>query len=162
MNIIPWRNKSVERRGESPFDTSLARLRDEMDYLFDRFFGGWGTGPMESLPARFGWGPRLDLAETENEITVKAEVPGVDPADVDLRVEGNLLMIRGEKKQEKEENRRDYHYVERQYGSFQRTVQLPGSADPNKVDASYKDGVLTVSIGKKPEAKAKKIAVRSA
>jgi HSP20 family protein len=162
MSIIPWKNKSIQRRGDDWFDMPLARFREEMDNLFERFFGeGWGPSALESWPARFGYGPRLDLAETENDVTLKAELPGVDPKEVDIRVEGNMLTIRGEKKQEKDEKRKDYHYVERQYGSFHRSVQLPSSVDPAKIDASFKDGVLTVTMAKKPEAKAKKITVRT-
>jgi HSP20 family protein len=162
MSIIPWKNKSVERRGDDWLETPLARFRDEMDNLFERFFGErWGPSALEAWPARFGFGPRIELAETENDICLKVELPGVDPKDVDIRVEGNVLSLRGEKKQEKEEKKKDYHYVERQYGGFQRSVQLPSSVDANKIDASYKDGVLTVTIAKKPEAKAKKITVRT-
>jgi HSP20 family protein len=162
MNVVPWRNKT-EDRIETAFDSALSRFRHEMDSFFDRFFGGgWGPPALESLPARFGYGPRIDLAETDTEVTIKAELPGIDPKEVDLRVEGNTLTLRGEKRQEREEKRRDYRYVERQYGSFQRSIQLPGSVDPEKVDASYKDGILTVIIAKRPEARAKRITVRNA
>jgi len=163
MSIIPWKSKSRESRGDEWPDTPLAKFRDEMDRLFDRFLGEpWGASPFESLPARFGFGPRIDLAETENDISLKAELPGVDPKDLDIRVEGSLLTIRGEKKQETQEKRKDYHYVERQYGSFHRTVQLPSTVDPDKVDAVFKDGVLSVTIAKRPDAKAKRVTVRNA
>ena len=162
-SIIPWKNKSSQNR-EDWIETPLARLRDEMDNLFERFLGeGWGPSTMmENWPARFGMGPRIDMSETENELVVKAELPGVDPKDVDIRVEGNMLTIRGEKRQEKDERHKDFHRVERQYGGFQRTIHLPSSVDSNKVDASYKDGVLSITIGKRPDAKAKKITVRTA
>ncbi|HVP13050.1 MAG TPA: Hsp20/alpha crystallin family protein, partial [Phycisphaerae bacterium] len=117
MNLIPWKQKREERTEEAGTWAPLARFRSEMDNLFDRFFGEtWGTSMLESLPARMGWGPRLDLAESENEITVRAEVPGMDPNDVNIEVVGNTLTIRGEKKQHKEEKRENYFYVERQYG----------------------------------------------
>src|SRR5437016_14425778 len=102
MNILPWKNRSIQRRDGDP----IVRLRDEMESVFDQFMGDWGLAPNRT-PA----GPSIDLAESENEVTVKAELPGVNPKDVDIRVEGNLLTIRGEKKQESEEKRRDYHYV---------------------------------------------------
>lgn len=160
MNIIPWLSKREDRRSGPSAESSITRFRDEMDHLFERFF----TDPfgMEPFGGRFAFGPRLDLAESDNDVIVKAELPGIDPKEVDLRVEGNLLTIRGEKKQEKEEKRRDYHYVERQYGSFHRSVQLPTSVDPDKVEAAYKDGVLTITIAKRPDAKAKRISVKSA
>lgn len=162
MNIIPWRNKSIQRGADDPFDAPLTRMRQEMDQLFDRFLGGWGPNLMENFGSQLAWGPRLDLAESESDITVKAEIPGVEPGEVDVRVEGNTLTLRGEKKREKEEKRKDYHYVERQYGAFHRSVLLPSSADPARVDAAFKDGVLTVTIAKRPEAKAKKIPVKTA
>jgi len=162
MNLIPWRPKGLERAGES-VDNALVRFRGEVENLFDRFFrDAWGTSALESLPARFGWGPRMDLAESENDVVVKVELPGIDPKNVEIDVTGTVLTIRGEKKQEKEERKRDYHYVEREYGSFSRSVQLPASVDPNQVDAAYKDGLLTVTLGKRPEAKPKRITVRHA
>ncbi len=159
MNIIPWLSKREDRLGTASPENAVARLRNEMDQLFERFF----TASFGSLPDRGQsvFGPRVDLAESDNEITIKAELPGINPNDVDLRVEGNVLMIRGEKEQEKEEQRRNFHYVERQYGSFQRSVPLPMGVDPDKVEASYKDGVLTVTIAKRPDAKARRIAVKA-
>jgi|ERR1043166_226442 HSP20 family protein len=153
MNIIPWKNRSLQRRDGDP----IVRLRDEMESVFDQFMGDWGMALFNRTPT----GPSVDLAESENEVTVKAELPGVNPKDVDIRVEGNLLTIRGEKKQESEEKRRDYHYVERQYGMFHRSIQLPSSVDDSKTDARYKDGVLTITMPKRPDAKAKKVSVRT-
>ncbi|HKQ48636.1 MAG TPA: Hsp20/alpha crystallin family protein [Phycisphaerae bacterium] len=162
MNITPWRNKRDQRIDSEGGTTALTRFRDEMDHLFERFFGDtWPLGAMEGLTGRSGMGPRIDLAETENDITLKADLPGVDPKEVDVQVVGNMLTIRGEKKLEKEDKKRDYHFVERQYGSFQRSLQLPTTVDPNKVDALFKDGVLTVTIAKRPEARPKRIAVKN-
>ncbi len=160
MNIIPWLSKREDNRGGSIPESGITRFRDEMDHLFDRFF--MDPFGMEHTAGRFGLGgPRLDLAESDHDVVVKAELPGIDPKEVDLRVEGNMLTIRGEKKQEKEEKRRDYHYVERQYGSFHRSVQLPSTVDPDKVEAAYKDGVLTITIAKRAEARARRISVKS-
>lgn len=162
MNITPWRNKRDQRIDSDGGTTALTRLRDEMDHLFERFFGdAWPLGAMEGLMGRSGMGPRIDLAETDNDITLKADLPGVDPKEVDVQVVGNMLTIRGEKKLEKEDKKRDYHFVERQYGSFQRSLQLPTSVDPDKVDASFKDGVLTVTMAKRPDARPKRIAVKN-
>ena len=144
-------------------ETSLARFRDEMETMFDRFFRDpWGTSLWESLPARVGWGPRMDLAETENELTITAEVPGVDPRELQIDVTGGVLTLRGEKKHEKEEKRKNYHYTECHYGSFQRSVQLPSTVDSEKEDAAFKDGVLTITLAKRADAKPKKITVRNA
>jgi len=162
MSIIPWRNKRENRNGATAEEHPLARLRVEMDHLFERFWRDpGGSSFADLLPSGVGVGLRLNLAESENEVTVTAELPGVDPKDVEISVTDNLLTIRGEKKQEKEEKKRNYHYVERSFGSFHRSIPLPSSVDSNKVDAHYKNGVLTVTLQKRPEAKPKRIAVKT-
>ena len=161
MNLIPWRNKHEDRTGGRAGERPLASLRGEIDNLFDRFFhDSWGSSVFEGLPARFGAAPRVDVSESEDEVRVRAELPGVDPKEVEIKVVGSMLTISGEKQEDREEKRRNYHYVERQFGSFSRTVQLPTSVDPDKVDASFKNGVLTVLVGKRPDAKPKRITVR--
>jgi HSP20 family protein len=160
MNIIPWRNKRDERAITRPA-AGLPRLRAEFDELFDRFFRDpWGLELADWFGGEGAWGPRLDLSESDKEVTIRAELPGIEPDDVEINVTGNVLTLRGEKKQEHEEKKRDYHYVERQYGSFHRSVQLPAGVDPDKVDAAYKNGVLTVTIAKRPDALPKKIKVK--
>jgi len=160
MNLIPWRNKREDTGGGVREAHPLARLRDEMDHAFERFWHDpWSASLADVFPSRSGLGLRMNLAESENDITLTAELPGVDPKDVDISVSNNVLTIRGEKKEEKEDKKRNYHYVERSYGSFHRSVQLPNSADPDKVDASYKNGILTVTLQKRPDAKPKRIAV---
>jgi len=162
MNLIPWKNKGEDKGNVTVEDRPLVRLRDEMEHLFDRFWQEpWNTGLAEAFPAISSLGLRLNLAESENEVTVTAEVPGIDPKDVDISVSNNLLTIRGEKKQDKEEKKRNYHYIERSYGSFHRSIQLPSTVDSSKVDAKYKDGILTVTLRKRPEAKPKRITVKT-
>ncbi|HPD31373.1 MAG TPA: Hsp20/alpha crystallin family protein [Phycisphaerae bacterium] len=162
MNLIPWRNKREARNGSRTEAPPLARLRSEMDQLFERFWRDpWSTSLADLMPAGVGVGLRLNLAESENDVTLTAELPGVDPKDVEISVSDNMLTISGEKKQEKEEKKRNYHYVERSFGSFRRSIQLPSSVDPNKVDATYRNGVLTVTLQKRPDAKPKRIAVKS-
>ena len=157
MNLVPWRNKSELDR-----ETGSSRLRDDMDTLFERFMGRTlARDFFEPLLGMSSSGLRLDLSETDTEITARVELPGIDPKDVDVRVEGNALLISGEKKVDKEEKKRNYHFVERQYGSFSRRVQLPSTVDSNKVEATYKDGILTVIIGKRPEAQPRRIEVRA-
>lgn len=163
MNLIPWRNKRTNSNGGSAGETSLARLRSEMDNLFDRFFQDpWAMDFAGPLQSGWDWGPRTDLAESDTEVTVTAELPGVDPRDVEIDVSGNLLTIHGEKKQEHHEKKRNYRYSERRFGSFHRSIQLPSYVDPDKVDASYKNGTLTVTLAKRPDARPKKITVRQA
>jgi HSP20 family protein len=153
MNLIPWKNKS---EGNGGFENAMTRFRSEMDDLFGRFMGPMGSGIGQGL----GW-PSLDMAETDKDITVTAELPGVDPKEIEINVTGTVLTLRGEKKNEHEEESSDYHYVERHYGSFHRSVQLPSSVESDKVDATYKDGVLTVRMPKHPGARPKKITVKS-
>jgi len=158
MSLIPWRRK---RANHDPLDLSLAQIRNEFDALFDRFFRDpWGFWETRSGSTSLSVLPRMDLAETENEVTVTMELPGVRPEDVDIRVTGDRLTVRGQKREQRSEKKRDYHFVERQFGSFQRTVQLPSTVDPDRVDATFKDGVLTITIAKHAEARPRQIKVR--
>jgi HSP20 family protein len=130
-------------------------FRQEMATLLDRFFGeenGNGT-------ALKTWTPRVDVEETDKEIIVKADLPGVDPKAVEVTVENGVLTVRGEKKEEKEEKKKDYHRIERFAGSFYRAVTLPPGADAEKVCATSANGVVTVTVPKKAEAQPKKIPV---
>ncbi len=161
MNLVPWRTKRDERDLSQP-ERGLSRLRNEMDNLFERFMRDpWSMDFSRDFPMG-GFGPAMDVDETEKEVTVRAELPGVDPKDVEINVTGTTLSVRGEKKQEREEKKKDYHFVERQFGSFHRAVQLPTSIDADKVDASFKNGVLTVVVQKRPEAQPKRIEVKKA
>jgi len=151
MSLLPmWR-----REERNP----VASLETEMNRLFDDFFGG--RSPMRSLgDGRESFLPAIDVRETEDKVIVEAELPGMDPKDVDIKIDGDTLVISGERRQEKEQKTKGYHRVERSYGRFQRELELPYGADPEKVDATYKNGVLTVEIAKKEEAKRKTIPVK--
>ncbi len=148
FNLIPKRKKEDL---PTPFDKRL-------DSLFDGGFGGnWFDAP-----ARFFEDiafPKVDVGESKKEITVNAEIPGVDSKDIDVSIDGRLLTIRGEKKQEKEEKDSNYHRVERSYGSFRRTVSLPADVDEDKVEAKYKKGVLKIKLKKAKGSESKKIEV---
>jgi len=135
---------------------AIAGLQSEMNRLFENFFG------RSELPALFGgnvFAPAVDVVETKDAILVKAELPGIDSKDLDISITGDLLTIRGEKKSEREEKGKNFHRMERSYGSFTRTVEIPSYANTDKVLADYKDGVLTVSLAKKEEAKEKTVKV---
>ncbi len=142
--ISPWR----------PF-RELDRIKREMDRLWDSFF--------ERRPARVEevseWFPSLDVSETDSEYMVKVEVPGIDPKDINISLMNNLLTIKGEKKHEKEEKEENYHLVERSYGSFTRTIRLPSQVQNDKINATYKNGVLKVVLPKTEEAKKKEIKI---
>ncbi|NLX05912.1 MAG: Hsp20/alpha crystallin family protein [Phycisphaerae bacterium] len=160
MRLTKWRRPDesgqMERREEGP----IARFRDEMDRVFGRWLREMREEGFSSFGEAFERGPSVDVAESEDDVTVKADLPGVEASDLDLSVSGNTLTIRGEKKQEQEEKKRDYQFVERRYGSFCRNVTLPSPVDPDKVDATFKNGVLTVTMAKRPEAQTKKISVK--
>jgi HSP20 family protein len=108
------------------------------------------------------WTPSVDVSETPKEVIVKAELPGMDPKDIDVSVRGDILTLSGERKQETEEKGENFHRVERSYGSFSRSVKLPAEVDSGKVDATYKDGVLRITMPKTKEAATKKIQVKAA
>jgi HSP20 family protein len=135
----------------------LEKGRGEMDRLWDSFFE---TRPFKQKGTPEAWMPSLDVSETKNEIVVKAELPGIDPKEIDLSLNDGVLTIKGEKRQEKEEKEADYHLVERSYGSFTRLVRLPEEVKEDKISATYKDGVLRVTLPKSEEAKKKEIKIK--
>ena len=109
--------------------------------------------------------PSLDIKDTDDKYIVSIEVPGVTKDDIDLRLEGNILTVHGEKKQEKKQDKENYHRIERHYGSFERVLTLPHDADVNNIDANFKDGVLTIHIKRKAissQKEGKKIEVKTA
>lgn len=105
------------------------------------------------------WSPAVDVFETDQNLVVKAELPGIDPKDVEIRVENNTLFLKGQRKFENEVKEENYHRIERSYGSFTRTFALPGSVDAEKVSAEYKSGVLTLTLPKRKEAMPKTIKI---
>jgi HSP20 family protein len=137
--------------------TLMGRFRQEMEDLFERFFDepfGDGVRPAEKM-----WTPSVDLAETDTELTVKADLPGVDPKEVSVSIQNGALVLHGERKIEETKEEKEFKRVERFFGSFYRSIPLPPAADMGKVTAEAVNGVLTVHVPKKPEAQPKKIAV---
>lgn len=135
--------------------TSLGK---EMDRLFDRF-----SEPVwPEMPALGDWAPTLDISENKDAVTVKAELPGVEHKDIAVSVQDGVLTIKGEKQAEKEEKDKRYHRVERSYGAFYRSVRLPAAVEAGKVTAAFKDGVVTITLPKAPEAKGTMIPVKAA
>jgi HSP20 family protein len=170
--------KSKEQKGGTPATTGggehpMMEFRRQMDRLFDDFsnyfrmpgFGSLGRMPVE--PEIFGGGAGLvdvkfDVSESDKEIEVSAEVPGMEEKDIDVEVSAGILTIKGEKKHEEEKKEKNYYLSERRYGSFRRSFRLPDSVDEDNISATFEKGVLKVTLPKKPEAvsKAKKIEVR--
>jgi HSP20 family protein len=131
----------------------LSSLRRDMERVFEDFSRDFGWGP--PVTAGMAVAPRVDVSETDTEIKLEAELPGVDEKDVEVVLSDGRLTIKGEKKQEKEEKKKDFHLVERSYGSFARSIALPFEADPDQVKAKFANGVLTITVPKPPEVKAK-------
>ncbi|MBM3243040.1 Hsp20/alpha crystallin family protein [Candidatus Poribacteria bacterium] len=151
MALIRWRDRGWPFR-------ELDELREEMDRLFDRTFG-------RAVPARHegrivrGWMPTIDMFEREDEVVVRAEIPGMSKEEIDISTLGNTLTISGERKAEAEVKEDNYYCCERSYGRFQREITLPQGVDAEKIKASYKNGILEVTLPKKEETKPKKIEV---
>lgn len=167
---LPTRTETREPAAPAawqPFET----LRQEMERMFDDFRADFGGSPFRrgrlSLEPFFKreWGrslsPAVDIVEKDNAYEVTAELPGMSDKDIEVKLAGGMLTIKGEKSEEKEEKKKDYYVSERRYGSFQRTFPVPEGVDSDKLEASVKNGVLTVTMPKSQEAKKKerKIAV---
>jgi HSP20 family protein len=133
------------------------RVRRDMDRLWNSFFEG-GLRRRGEEPGE--WFPSLDVSETKNNIVIKTEVPGLDPKDIDISLNEGVLTIKGEKKQEKEEKEENYYLIERSFGSFSRSIRLPGDVQGDKISASCKNGVLKVTLPKSEEAKKKEIKIK--
>jgi HSP20 family protein len=162
MTLIPWRAKRPDdTRGEQQLSATTG-FRTELDRLFDSFFHGtsnWDDRPWGALNA---WGPPLDVEETDKEVMVRAEIPGVSADDLQLAISGNALVISGEKKESTTKRpKKGYVYQERRYGSFRREVPLPSAVDADDVQAEYKDGVLHVRLKKSQEVLPKRIPVKT-
>jgi HSP20 family protein len=137
----------------------LVSIQDRMNRLFDEAFRGVSRSAEGDWALGGSWAPAVDVFEHEGNIVLKAELPGVDPKDVDIRVENNTLTLRGERHFDSEVKREDYHRVERSYGSFARSFSLPSVVAVDKIKAEYKDGVLRLTLPTKEEAKPKQIAI---
>jgi HSP20 family protein len=157
MNLIPWRSQPTLATTEFPFTA----LRNEMLELFDRFFNrSEPASPTGATPVA-AWVPRVDIVENDNEISIQAELPGVDTDDVELTVTGNLLTISGQREQSSEKKCEGYCYCERRYGSFRRSIELPDTTDRGKISAEHRNGVLCVHVPKAPGAEPRRINIRS-
>lgn len=152
--LIPW------KRGEIQSTTSAApftQMRSDWDRLFDRFLDDvWG--PAGTSSSR---GLVLDVSETDDALIVRAEIPGIDPKDVDVNLAGDVLTISGQKAEESGEERSRYHHTERRFGSFQRSLRLPVPVEAGGVEAECRNGLLTVTLRKAEALRPKKIAIRT-
>ncbi|MGH9355194.1 MAG: Hsp20/alpha crystallin family protein [Terriglobia bacterium] len=145
MAIVRW----------EPF-RDLLTTQDRFNRLFNQTFSNLAEDDPLSTK---GWAPPVDIFETDHNLVVKAELPGIDPKDVEVRVEDGTLYLTGERKHEKEVKEESYHRVERSYGAFTRSFRLPNSISTEDIKADYADGVLTLTMAKREEAKPKTIKI---
>lgn len=145
--LMRWNPRLIRRNLLSEFD----QMMDEMMRL---------TGREIDMPA--AWGVALDVAENDEEYTIQASIPGVDPSDVEITLEDNVLTVAGESKEEKESEGRTYHLRERRYGQFRRSVTLPTKVEADDVEAECRDGVLTIHVPKSEDVKPKRIQIKGA
>jgi HSP20 family protein len=149
MAIVRW----------EPF-RDLMGLQERMNRLFDESYRGTRTaGNADEWALGGSWAPAVDIYEQDGNIVMKAELPGVDPKAVDIRLENNTLTLRGERKLDKEVKEDNYHRVERAYGTFSRSFTLPTVVDQGNIKAEYKDGVLKLTLPKREEAKPRQIQI---
>ena len=146
MNLAPW----------DPL-RNLISLQDRMNRLFDESMHRQGSEGLE----RGTWMPPVDIYETESEIVLVAEIPGMDEKDVEVEVRDNILLLRGERKMENDVNKESYHRVERAYGGFQRSFTLPQSVDSGNIIATYSKGVLEIKMPKTKKVAAQQIRIVS-
>jgi HSP20 family protein len=162
-NLLP----TVWRRSESPLrraeDNPFFALHREMNQMFEDFFRGLEPSSFAGGRDAGSFSPSVDVREDEKEVTVKAELPGMDEKDIEVSLTDDTLTIKGEKKEEKEEKGEGYWQRETSYGTFRRVIPLPDGLDREKVDARFKNGILTVTVArlKNATAKEKRIAIKA-
>jgi HSP20 family protein len=166
-DLIPWKRREPDR--EEGGDELQVRqepflsFQEQMNRMFDDFFRGSGLEPLGAF--REGWdafSPRVEVVQTDQEIGVSAELPGLEEKDIHVGLSQNVLTISGEKTQEKETKGRNYLRAERSYGSFRRSIPLPGEVDASKADAVFRNGVLTITLPRKVKEQARKrIAIKA-
>ncbi|MCB0191477.1 MAG: Hsp20/alpha crystallin family protein [Anaerolineae bacterium] len=161
-NLAPWRWGERKVPVRSELQSSHGSLQLDFDRLFDDFFTtpfGLSMTPFSQSLGDFN--PTIDVSETDTEFKVSAELPGLSENDIDVSVDHNILTISGEKKAETEDKRENYYRVERSYGSFRRSIELPGEMDPDQIEATFKNGVLSITMPKPEQDQAKRITVKT-
>lgn len=146
----------LPRRIRHEMQHPVTRFQSEMNRLIDSFFGP--ESPERDLHVE--WAPSVDISETETDIMVKADLPGMDPGDLSVTISGNVLTISGEKKDERKETKGSYTTIERRHGKFQRSIILPSGLDADHAEAEFRNGVLSIKVPKTEQTRARKIPVK--
>ncbi|PID58333.1 molecular chaperone [candidate division KSB3 bacterium] len=147
--------QGIRRRGNIFRD--LSQMQEEMNRFFDDFFGEHQTHIAQGQ-----WIPSIDVSESDGEVLVKAELPGMTHEDIEVNLQDNVLTLKGEKKQEKHDDKECFHCLERSYGSFTRSFSLPAGVKAEQISATFKDGVLAITLPKSEEVQPKKISINTA
>jgi HSP20 family protein len=150
-SLIPWKKSNNQLAARQRELDPFLRLRQDIDQMFDGMLGDW-TGRMNLFDRAQSFMPIVDVHETAKEIRVTAELPGLDEKDIEVSLLDGALYIKGEKREEHEEEKGETYRCERQYGAFQRVIDLPSEVDSDKIKASFKKGVLKVTLPKTKEA----------
>ena len=148
-SIKPFIDRGIAGRLLEPF----ARMRNNMDHLIDEFPTSWSNFQLGGVPA-------VEMKEQESDYLITIEVPGISPAAIDLQVDRDMLIVKGEKKEEHEEKEADYVISERSYGAFERRIALPADAQVDKVEASSENGVLKITIPRSPDATSRRRVIK--
>ncbi|MBB5518618.1 Hsp20/alpha crystallin family protein [Amphiplicatus metriothermophilus] len=163
-DLVPWRRKKSGGALESPGGRALAirdggdrdpvlSLHRDLNTAFDRFFDRFERSFFGGAGVGFFSQPRADVAESDDAFRISIDLPGLDEKDIDVTLSGDALTIRGERREEREENEKGYFLHERSYGSFFRSIPLPPGVDPDRAKAEFKKGVLRITLPKSEEAK---------
>jgi len=147
----PWRRREMGEKREE--EHPVLFLQNEMSRLMDRFSRAFSGSEISEREEPWKFVPSVDVSETDNEIHVSAELPGMEEKDIDVSLSGNHLIIRGEKKTEKEKKDKQYYRKESSYGSFHRSIPLPTEVEEDKIEATFKKGVLKIDLPKSQEAR---------
>jgi len=143
----------IRQRGRDMF-SELTGMQQEMNRVFDEFFG-----ERQDDMAQCTWTPMVDVSETETELKIRAELPGLTLEQVEIHLQDNVLTLQGEKKQEQKEEHENFHRIERCYGTFSRSFTLPANVKTDAIQATFKNGILLITLPKVEEAKSKKIEI---
>lgn len=153
--LIPWARKGQEREAKGGDLSPIAALQRDMNQVFENFWSRFGQG-LGSLDWPWGGGDvKSDVVETDTAIEVSIELPGMEMKDIEVSVSDDMLTIKGEKKIDRQEDKKGYYLSERSYGAVYRAIPLPPGTDGTKAEASFKNGVLTIKLPQTPEAQAK-------
>jgi HSP20 family protein len=149
MNILPWRRKESQAPVHQEAELPLTRFERDMNRMFDDFFSGFGLAPSDF--GERGWSafnPQVDIVDSEKEIKISVELPGIKEKDIDVSLSRDTLTISGEKRQEIEDKDQNYYRMERSYGSFKRAIPIPCAVKAANIEATFKNGVLSIVLPK--------------